>query len=656
MDKIRIVAAILDTEKLVLYKDDGLTVEVKQGDPRVQRIIDQVTEPLSTQGWADVSLEIVDPDVNVYREFENLVKGAIRFFRVHKDKLSTLFDTLVEDTTDNGAYGQDRHLKPVSLGTVPGATVSPPGSMSASDVAAQEEVVSAITPIAEAVTESDEPTEPVVQDATQNQKPTIQEATAQIMASAQSVSDPKFVSGEHNEQRDTMIAAVKDASTGKLTIIPGMENLQAQFARAVKLGSAKGAENFIKRIAAVIGERKHTIDELLNFMSKGDLPIADDGSILAYKVLTTGYGEKKGYFVDCHTKSVQQRVGSFVRQLHYDESRRTQCSTGLHIARRGYLSGFPGNAIVLVKVAPEDVIAVPLGEPDKMRARGYHIVSSVPDNEHATLRANRPLEGTEAKKLLAMAIAGDHIDVIEEVVIGGPKGTQVKAVAKPIEEVKVAKPPKPHKKTAEAEVLPDETKKHVAPPVDVKKTSDAAVTAKTESRTDKATRLLAVVNGSKNSHSDRRQAALDLQALKKQTKISWDKLGLDANDVEEVARLANSEEKADKVEKTSKTAPKTTPKATSASKPASGTKEKRAPAATPSSVPAASSTAATPAKEPSRQDKAKALLNTIEKGKTKQIRRQAYQDLIALKKTSKVGWGQLGVKNFDAIQAKFEGK
>lgn len=632
MDKIRIVAAILDTEKLVLYKDDGLTVEVKQGDPRVQRIIDQVTEPLSTQGWAEVSLEIVDPDVNVYREFENLVKGAIRFFRVHKDKLSTLFDTLVEDTTDNGAYGQDRHLKPISLGTVPGATVSPPGSMSASDVAAQEEVI----------TESDEPTELVVQDATRNQKPTMQEATAQIMASAQSVSDPKFVTAEHNEHSDTMIAAVEDASTGELTIVPGMENLQAQFARAVKLGSAKGAENFIKRIAAVIGERKHTIDELLNFMSKGDLPIADDGSILAYKVLTTGYGEKKGYFVDCHTKSVQQRVGSFVRQLHYDENRRTQCSTGLHIARRGYLKGFPGNTIVLVKVAPEDVIAVPLGEPDKMRARGYHIVSSVPDNEHATLRANRPLEGTEAKKLLAMAIAGDHIDVIEEVVIGGPKGTEVKAVAKPVGEVKVAKPPKPSKKTAEAEALPDETKKQIAPPVDVKKTSDAAVTAKTESRTDKAARLIAVVNGSKNSHNDRRQAALDLQALKKQTKISWDKLGLDAKDVEEVARLASSEEKAEKVEEIAKATPKTTPRA---NKPAAGTKEKKAPVAP-----------ATSTKEPSRQDKAKALLHTINKGKTKEIRRQAYQDLIALKKTSKVGWGQLGVENFDAIQAKFEGK
>lgn len=636
MDKIRIVAAILDTEKLVLYKDDGLTVEVKQGDPRVQRIIDQVTEPLSTQGWADVSREIVDPDVNVYREFENLVKGAIRFFRVHKNKLSLLFDNLVEETADNGAYGRDRHLTPVSLGKVP-VTPGSPGSMSQEEVASQEELVS-----------TKGPTASQVGDAVTNEKPSIQEATAQIMANAQSVSDPKFVSAEHNEHRDTMIAAVEDASTGELTIVPGMENLQAQFARAVKLGSAKGAENFIRRIAAVIGQRKHTIDELLNFMSRGDLPIADDGSILAYKVLTTGHGEKKGWFVDCHSKSVQQRVGSFVRQLNVDESRRTECSVGLHIARRGYLGSFSGNVIVLVKVAPEDVIAVPFNQPNKMRAQGYHIISQVPADEHAVLRSNRPLEGTEAKKLLAMAIAGDHIDVIEEVIIGGPKGTEVKAVAKPVEEVKVAKPPKPRKKTAEAEALPDETEKQIAPSVDVKKISDAAVTAKatgkTESRTDKAARLLAVVNGSKNPHNDRRQAALDLQTLKKQTKIGWDKLGLGQKDVDEVARLASSEEKAP--------APAKTVSAPKVSKPAAGTKEKKAPA--PKAEKPTAPTA--PAKEPSRQEKAKALLHTIEKGKTKEIRRQAYQDLIALKKTSKVGWGQLGVENFDAIQAKFEGK
>lgn len=608
MNKIRIVAAILDTEKLVLYKDDGLTVEVKQGDPRVQRIIDQVTEPLSTQGWAEVSLEIIDPDMNVYREFETLVKGAIRFFRVHKDKLSALFDQLVEEPADNGQYGTDRHLKPVSLGKVPGA----PGSMNQEEVASQEELVSAIAPIAEAVSELDEgPTASQVADATANEKPSIQEATRQIMASAQSVSDPSFVSAETVEHRDTMIAAVEDEATGEITIVPGMENLQAQFAHAVKLGSTKGAENFVRRLAAVINQRKHTIDELLNFMSKGDLPIADDGSILAYKVLTTGHGEKKGWFVDCHSKSVQQRVGSFVTQANVDENRRVECSVGLHIARRGYLRSFPGNVIVLVKVAPEDVIAVPLNEPNKMRARGYHIVSEVPTDEHDVLRNNRPLEGTKAKKLLAMAIAGDHIDVIEEVIIGGPKGTEVRAVARPTEEVKIAKPPKPRKKTAEAQPLPDEAEKQVAPPVDVKTTSNRVL-------------------GVKVSEQRKLFEARDwtgLYAFKKAKKKGWDKLGFTSEEEKQIAD--NNPANAIVTEADRKNAAKGKVDNEGEAAERDRAKNKIARTGVPA-APAPASVPDAPANE-SRSDKARRLFKAKD-----------WTGLYAHKKSVKVGWEKLG--------------
>lgn len=618
-NKIRIVAAILDTEKLVLYKEDGHTVEVKQGDPRVQRIIDEATGPLSTQGWADVSLDVLDPETNVYRDFQNLVKGAIRFFRVHKDKISDLFDTFVETTADNGAYGQDRHLTPVTLGVVP----STPGSMSADEVARQEETVSAITPIAEAVTESDEPNMQApaagdVADATENQKPSIQEATRQIMSQATPVTDKNFTTLETTEA-DTMIAAVEDPTTGEVTIVPGMEHLQAQFAHAVKLGSTEGATNFVKRLAAVINQRKHTIDELLNFMSKGDLPIADDGSIVAYKVLQSSGSQGKGYFVDCHSKKVNQRVGSYVTQANVDENRRTECSQGLHIARRGYLGGFSGDVIVLVKVAPEDVIAVPFNEPNKMRARGYHILSVIPSEEHSKLRSNGPIEGSEARKLLNMALRGQHIDIIEEVHIGGPKGTDVTVKPREKEQVAVPKAPRPNKRTAEAETVNTDDKRATAPKVDVGVVSEKVVeTKQTEQRS-------LFVQGQFK----------ELYALKKAKKKSWTQLGFSDIEVQEI--LA-----ADPTSAPIVAAPPVEIEKT-------GTKKK----ATPAKAPAAP---AAPTKEPSRQEKAKALLHTIDKGKTKDIRRQAYQDLIALKKASKVGWGQLGVENFDAIQAKFEGK
>jgi hypothetical protein len=209
-------------------------------------------------------------------------------------------------------------------------------------------------------------------------------------------------------------------------VIPGVEAL-APYMDAINAGeSAIGFQKFMERIATVIDSRSHSVKELLNFMSKGDLPIADDGSIVAYKVLKTT--DKSNGFVDCHSGKVTQKLGSFVQmdEKLVDPNRRNECSTGLHIARRKYLKGFNGNIITLVKVAPEDVIAVPPGEPDKMRAKGYHIVAVLPSDVHSILRANQPMTGHEkASKLLADVIKGNHSPILEIVNIGRAMGGDV---------------------------------------------------------------------------------------------------------------------------------------------------------------------------------------------------------------------------------------
>lgn len=207
-------------------------------------------------------------------------------------------------------------------------------------------------------------------------------------------------------------------------VIPGVEAL-TPYMDAINHGEdAAGFQKFMERIASVIDSRSHTIKELLNFMSKGDLPIADDGSIVAYKVLQSA----PDGFVDCYSKKVKQKLGSFVQmdEKLVDPNRRNECSTGLHIARRGYLSGFSGDIITLVKVAPEDVIAVPPGEPNKMRAKGYHIVAVLPADVHPTLRSNKPMTGHEkASKLLADVIKGNHTPILEIVNIGSAYGGNV---------------------------------------------------------------------------------------------------------------------------------------------------------------------------------------------------------------------------------------
>jgi DNA-binding NarL/FixJ family response regulator len=214
------------------------------------------------------------------------------------------------------------------------------------------------------------------------------------------------------------VDAVVDGKT-----IPNVQRLEKHIERAAYGESYKGFEVFMTRLAAIIDARGHTVDELLNFMEKGDLPIADDGSIVAYKVLKSH--TTMNMFVDCHTSKVTQQVGSLVSMPleDVDESRRTECSTGLHVARRGYLRSFSGDVMTLIKVAPEDVVAVPQGEPDKMRVRAYHIVAQLSSTAARLLREGKPMTTDDASaKILAAVIAGDHVGILEEVSITRAKG------------------------------------------------------------------------------------------------------------------------------------------------------------------------------------------------------------------------------------------
>lgn len=235
--------------------------------------------------------------------------------------------------------------------------------------------------------------------------------------------------------------------------IPGVSALEKHMDHAVFTGNTKGLQRFMERIAEVIKDRGHTVQELLNFMKRGDLPIADDGSIVAYKVLQSS-GD---HFVDCHTKKVKQKLGSrvFMAPKLVDPSKRTQCSSGLHIARRGYLANFPGDIITLVKVAPEDVVAVPDNEPDKMRAAAYHIVAVLPPEVHKILRSNQPMtENSVAAKMLADVIAGNHVKVLEQVRIGAAAGENVESKA-----TEAINAPKPKTgRNGEAKAIDDGTK------------------------------------------------------------------------------------------------------------------------------------------------------------------------------------------------------
>jgi len=391
---IRVIAAVVDTKQLRLYKEDGSTVDIPQGDPRLAQLLEQCKPlsnpkafrlPVNGSGQAYVEVQFEVPEKvreNAFGDYEKKTGGLTKFFRVVKTKISHLFgDGQVDDTPV-------AHVAPTQLGELPTLELDTP-------VPAPE-------------------------------TPKMDAAIADIMAHAEPVSSETFDDNDTTENHT--IVAVTDNGRGKAVAVPGVEALKGHVAHAAKLGNTKGMEAFLKRLGAAISQRGHSVQDVLKFMERGDLPLTDDGCIIAYKVLrSTSKVDNsplgQGIFVDCHTGKVEQRVGSFVTQsIDLIRQDKAQCGTGLHIARRAYLRSFGGDIIVMVKIKPEDVIVVPNGEPDKMRVRGYHILAKIPKDEHIKLRSNQEMTGTNALKLLTMAIAGDHIDVIEIIEITSPSG------------------------------------------------------------------------------------------------------------------------------------------------------------------------------------------------------------------------------------------
>jgi hypothetical protein len=224
---------------------------------------------------------------------------------------------------------------------------------------------------------------------------------------------------------------------------------------AVSGDSVKGLPAFIENFSSI--QREHSQKELLDFMKRCDLPIADDGSIIVYKVLRRD-PNREAYYVDCHTRTVPQRVGSVVRmpESRVDPNRRNLCSSGYHVCSRTYIGNFSGDVVVLCKVKPQDVIAVPLDyNGSKMRVKEYSIVAEIPTHLYNRLKRNAAMNSEEeGAKLIGRVVAGQHaqpIEIVEELEPGKVTVTpivreervktekKVKTKAKPIFERKQEK-------------------------------------------------------------------------------------------------------------------------------------------------------------------------------------------------------------------------
>ncbi|QPL10992.1 rIIB protector from prophage-induced early lysis [Pectobacterium phage Horatius] len=365
-------------------------------------------------------------------------------------------------------------------------------------------------------------------------------------------SDPKFK--EELTEDETVVAVTNNGRT----IIPEAQHLATQLKAATELKDFTGFQKFLDRLGTVVNKRRFSVEDLMKFMKHGDLPIADDGSLVIYKRLTKHGKDKSGrdLYVDVHSRKVIQRVGSrvFMDESLVDPDRRQDCSNGLHVAALSYLRSFSGEITIIGKVAPEDVIAVPEYSNNKMRVAGYDILAVLDKAQTATVNTGGKLSNVKGgAELLNAVLRGKHVKIDQTVQIGGAQGT--KLTITDLEDVRLQ--PEDIRNTnldipaAEGEVTPKPSKPVL--PADLKPVKDAPANkaenltpvkpkvenVKKETKAQTAQRLYDEFKGAATSTTAGTKAA-ELLAFKKSSKKSWTALGLSDDIGELVTEKATS--------------------------------------------------------------------------------------------------------------------
>jgi len=212
--------------------------------------------------------------------------------------------------------------------------------------------------------------------------------------------------------------AGKEALVTEKGRIDNIAPLHTVLAHASEGVGVVGLPKFIEYFSQI--KRQHSQQELLDFIEKQKLPIADDGTIIVYKRLKSAHNQE-GYYVDSYTSSVKQRVGSIVTMpdSRVDPNRYNDCSVGFHVASESYIPSFKGDKLIICKVNPKHVVAVPKDyDHSKMRVSEYTIVAEVPEKMAQRLfNRGRFNDDEDSAAFLGRIVAGQHpapVEFVEE--------------------------------------------------------------------------------------------------------------------------------------------------------------------------------------------------------------------------------------------------
>lgn len=94
MSKMVIVFAQLDKFQLTMYEADGTKHEWPQGDPRIAKVMTpENVRTLDVEGQLEVDFT-EESVVNHFSEFEKKTNGVVKFFRIAKAKLKSIFENM----------------------------------------------------------------------------------------------------------------------------------------------------------------------------------------------------------------------------------------------------------------------------------------------------------------------------------------------------------------------------------------------------------------------------------------------------------------------------------------------------------------------------------------------------------------------------------
>lgn len=141
-------------------------------------------------------------------------------------------------------------------------------------------------------------------------------------------------------------------------------------------------------------------EELFDFCDANGFMIDENGFIVAYKGIRDNYTDK-------YTGTMDNSVGQIVEMPRHevDPNRQRTCSVGLHFATHEYAEGYygtrSGGRLMVLRVDPADVIAIPSDyNNQKGRACRYQVVAEIP--------TGKPLKPQAVYRDEDLGLAPDH--------------------------------------------------------------------------------------------------------------------------------------------------------------------------------------------------------------------------------------------------------